>query len=55
MDVRCVGYGNWSGPDAQSVMLDNDIAVYGALFALLGLVFVFHRTLSNYVRKREHR
>jgi hypothetical protein len=56
-DIRCVGYGNLSGPGAQSVMLDldNDFLVYGALFALLGLVFMFHRTFSNYFSKREHR
>jgi hypothetical protein len=54
MDVRCVGYGNLSGSDAQLVMLVTDMAVYGALFALLSLAFVFHRALSNYFRKREH-
>jgi hypothetical protein len=36
-------------------MLVTDIAVYGALFALLGLVSVFHWTLSNYFRRKEHR
>jgi hypothetical protein len=53
-DVRYVGYGNLSGPDAQSVMIVTDIAVYGALFALLSLVFVFYRSLSNHFRQRGH-
>jgi hypothetical protein len=39
----------------RSISHATDIAVYGALFALLGLVFVFHRTLSNYFRRKEHR
>jgi len=36
-------------------MLVTDIAVYAALFAALGLVFVVHRVLSNYLQKREPR
>ena len=43
----------WLG--AQSFMLVTDIAVYAALFAALGLVFVVHRVLSNYLQKREPR
>jgi hypothetical protein len=33
-------------------MLDNDFMVYATLFALLGLIFVFQKTVSKYWQKR---
>jgi hypothetical protein len=50
-----LGIATHTGRALNQPMLENDIAVYGALFALLGLVFVFHRTFSNYFSKRGHR
>jgi hypothetical protein len=53
--VRCLGIASNPGRALNQIMPFTDIAVYAALFAAMGLVFVIHRVLSNHVQKREDR